>query len=209
MTADKHIRPVKEVNEHPGSWPGCSLSTQPLGATDLTAGSLSRTVSSHLLPLRWPGQCPPPPTWGTCSAALFGEPSPAATLPSQLWSQKARLSCRGLTNTSSHSTFIRTPESSLLLPFGLSTCVPGPPRESAPRDPGRPVTQIAYGISDRRQGSCLGSGLTRGETQAGEGRPRAGSSLPGPALLSGAEHLRPGGLGSFRHSGCVPFGGTA
>ena len=152
----------------------------------------------------------PPSTQGTRSAALFGEPSPAPTLPSQLWSRKARLSCRGLTNTGSHPIFTRTPESSLLLPFGPSTWVPGPPRESAPGDPGRPVTQTAYGISDRRQGPCLGSGLTRGETQAGEGRrPRAGSSLPGPALLSRAEHLRPGGLGSFRHRGCVPFGGSA
>ena len=198
-----------EVNEHPGSWPGCSLATQPLGATDLTVGSLSQTLVITSSSLEVTGAVPPPQPGGTRSAALFGEPSPAATLPSQLWSRKARLNCRGLTNTSSHSTFIRTPESSLLLPFGPSMWVPGPPRESAPRDPGCPVTQIAYGISDRRQGSCLGSGLTRGETQAGDGRPRAGSSLPGPALLSGAEHLRPGGLGSFRRSVCVPFGGSA
>ena len=34
------------------------------------------------------------------------------------------------------------------------------------------------------------------ETQAGEGRPSTGSSLPGPALLSGAERLRPGAWGS-------------
>lgn len=119
-----------EVNEHPGSWPGCSLATQPLGATDLTVGSLSlsRTLVITSSSLEVTGAVPPPQPGGTRSAALFGEPSPAATLPSQLWSRKARLNCRGLTNTSSHSTFIRTPESSLLLPFGPSRCQAHPVR---------------------------------------------------------------------------------
>ena len=58
VTADIHIRPVMEVNEHPGSWPGHSLSTQPLVATDLTAGNLSWTLVITSSSLEVPGQWP-------------------------------------------------------------------------------------------------------------------------------------------------------
>lgn len=75
MTADKHIRPVKEVNEHPGSWPGCSLSTQPLGATDLTAGSLSRTVVITSSSLEVAGAVPPPDLVDLFSSSLRGAQS--------------------------------------------------------------------------------------------------------------------------------------
>ena len=44
VTADANVRPVVDVNEHPGFWHGRSLSTRPLGGTELTAGNLSLTL---------------------------------------------------------------------------------------------------------------------------------------------------------------------